>query len=453
LFLSKLIKTENENFIYDTISDCVTKIPYDTEKFGFDSNEYQDFINENRLRDFTEPISFDLDFFHTVEELEAMFKDSIPGITLCLTEQCNFRCQYCTYYDKYIDKNYKLKTMSQETAFKAVDLLMNHSKNAQNISIAFYGGEPLIQFGLIKKIIEYCKEKYPFNLPQYAMTTNGLLFGNEKIIDFLIANNFLINVSLDGPRDVHNAHRFDVNGEPSFEKVFKNLIHFYKKNPKFFKNNFSISTVTTPITRSQQQYEFLDNLCKGSIIFSDVIVESEYFKDILEKFNQNYEEEQFEIGEFLFNNQTYLLNTLKKYHKILKFTSESYTNELQKQNPSVCPGGFCLIGLNKTFVNTDGNIILCERVNENLNDFYIGNVENGINIEKIQQLLLATKKLCKKCQNCWAVKFCDACFMHFPYDNDFCKKMKKDIEENIRYYIENVKDNESLKSTLDNLKG
>lgn len=318
LFLSKLIETENGNYIYDAVSSEIIPVPEKIAEKIKEENfpeDYFEFIKQNNCRDFTKPASFNLkNSFYSDETLKWLSENKLNSITLCVTENCNLRCEYCIYMDKYKDSTYELKNMSQEVAFKAIDMMMKNSKSSDNVNIGFYGGEPLLRFDLIKKCVDYCKKNYPFKIPTFNTTTNGLLLNNDEITDFLIENNFSMLVSLDGPKDSHNEHRLCVSGEASFDKVFKNLNKFYMKNPKFFKNNVGFSSVRTPINRSDDQYSFLDNLCKTSVFLAEVDATEHFEKILKDKIEKSkVKKVQSDALNYDFIRENFLMN-MKKYH-------------------------------------------------------------------------------------------------------------------------------------------
>ncbi|MBQ3068075.1 MAG: radical SAM protein, partial [Oscillospiraceae bacterium] len=288
LYLSKIIKTDKNNFIYDAVSNKLINI--DAEileqlELNMFNKKYYDFLTQNKIRDLTKPLNFEIEYTYSDEELDWLTKNRAKSLTLALTEQCNLRCVYCAYMPKYLDKTYKLKHMAEDIAIKSIDIFMRAAKQNPSPSIGFYGGEPLLQFELIKKCVGYCKEKYPFSKPSFDITTNGLLLDNENIVNFLIENEFTVAVSLDGPQDIHDKFRKDVNNKPSFEKIIKNLTQLYHKAPKYFKNKISFNAVITPLTGSKEQFEFLDKLY-GLDVFPIEVAQSDYFSEYLNNVNQ-----------------------------------------------------------------------------------------------------------------------------------------------------------------------
>ncbi len=123
--------------------------------------------------------------------------------------------------ERYLDSNYKLKNMTKEVAFKAIDFLMKNSSDSNVVYVSFYGGEPFLQIDLIKSCVEYCKEKYPFKIPSYNLTTNGLLFENDDIVDFVIKNKFHMLVSLNDTKRSHDEH---------LKKILNEKLQFHIKD-------------------------------------------------------------------------------------------------------------------------------------------------------------------------------------------------------------------------------
>lgn len=89
--------------------------------------------------------------------LESLYENSLNTIILQVTQNCNLRCQYCVYSGSYINRVHNNKRMSVEVAKQAIDFLAKHSMNSKEISIGFYGGEPLLEFSLIQEIVDYAE--------------------------------------------------------------------------------------------------------------------------------------------------------------------------------------------------------------------------------------------------------------------------------------------------------
>lgn len=162
-------------------------------------------------------------------------KLTLRTIALNLTNTCNFACAYC-FADHGRYDNPGLR-MSRETAIRAVDFLfknisMNHQKRA---AIAFFGGEPLLAWDLIKTVVSYAKKNKPKGVKlKFLVTTNASLLDKEKI-DFFKKNNFSVMVSIDGPHRVNDANRKLPNGDGTYDLIIPRIMEVNKFLPLTFR--------------------------------------------------------------------------------------------------------------------------------------------------------------------------------------------------------------------------
>ena len=148
-----------------------------------------------------------INMYHSLTHtLEYQLNNNIQQIILQLTQSCNFRCSYCTYSqnDFHFQREHSYKRMDWHTAKKAVDFFFEHSNDQMEPIIGFYGGEPLLEFNLLKQIVEYSEEVFDGKDIKFIMTTNGSLLSSEEIITFLNQHQFRIMVSLDGAAETHD---------------------------------------------------------------------------------------------------------------------------------------------------------------------------------------------------------------------------------------------------------
>lgn len=131
--------------------------------------------------------------------------------TLCVTHRCNLDCVYC--YQKYKGA----ARMDVDTAKASVDYIFNHIPKQANdgVTVNFMGGEPLLEFDLLKQVYEYTMDKYPNEKKVFFATTNGTLLNEEMKAWFREhRHNFVLGLSLDGTPEVHNHNRSN-----SFSKI------------------------------------------------------------------------------------------------------------------------------------------------------------------------------------------------------------------------------------------
>lgn len=137
--------------------------------------------------------------------------------TLAVTQQCNLECSYC-----YISK--KDAVMSLDTADAIVSFAFNRNPANEDIEVGFFGGEPLLEFELIKKIIKRIQshEAYNPNQVKLSLVTNGTVF-SDSIASDLITYNISPGISIDGPPAIQDAMRVFPDGNGTSSIIEKNL--------------------------------------------------------------------------------------------------------------------------------------------------------------------------------------------------------------------------------------
>ena len=156
------------------------------------------------------------------EPLAGKFKeksgDVIKALCLHVAHTCNLNCAYCfASQGKY---NGERAVMSFEVGKQALDFLVEHSGKRHNLEVDFFGGEPLMNFQVVKDLVAYARsiEKEAGKNFRFTLTTNGMLI-DDDVIDF--ANREMSNVvlSLDGRKEVHDRYRVDYAGNGSWERI------------------------------------------------------------------------------------------------------------------------------------------------------------------------------------------------------------------------------------------
>ncbi len=165
--------------------------------------------------------------YQTVMRLNAALFPPISGMELVLTEGCNLACSYC------FEKNMLgYKKMPLSIAAKAVDLLFDYSNDQSDLNITFFGGEPTLNYPVIKGVTEYAQKKAlsQNKSVHFNMTSNGTLL-TSSMIDYFHQNKIKILISMDGIKGVHDKYRIDKNGKGTFDRVYKNLKLLKEKQP------------------------------------------------------------------------------------------------------------------------------------------------------------------------------------------------------------------------------
>ena len=187
-------------------------------------------------------------------EMAGTLKERSAGVVkaLCLhiAHTCNLNCSYCfASQGKY---NGERALMSYEVGKQALDFLVANSKGRHNLEVDFFGGEPLMNFDVVKKLVEYARsiEKAAGKNFRFTLTTNGVLI-DDDVIDFANRECYNVVLSLDGRKEVHDRYRVDYAGNGSWEKIvpkFQKLVEarggkgyymrgtFTHANPDFLKD-------------------------------------------------------------------------------------------------------------------------------------------------------------------------------------------------------------------------
>ncbi len=157
-------------------------------------------------------------------DMKARSRD-IKALCLHVAHTCNLNCSYCfASQGKYHGER---ALMSYEVGKRALDFLVEHSGSRVNLEVDFFGGEPLMNWDVVKRLVAYARgiEKDRKKRFRFTLTTNGVLVDDE-VIDF--ANREMHNVvmSIDGRPQVHDRFRVDYAGQGSYEKIVPKFQRF-----------------------------------------------------------------------------------------------------------------------------------------------------------------------------------------------------------------------------------
>ncbi len=166
----------------------------------------------------------------TYMPMASKLKEKTSGVVkaLCLhiAHTCNLNCSYCfASQGKYHGER---AVMSFEVGKRALDFLIENSGTRKNLEVDFFGGEPLMNFEVVKQLVAYARsiEKQHNKNFRFTLTTNGVLI-DEDVIDFCNRECHNVVLSLDGRKEIHDRFRVDYKGHGSFDKIvpkFKQLV-------------------------------------------------------------------------------------------------------------------------------------------------------------------------------------------------------------------------------------
>ncbi|MCX7749031.1 MAG: Cys-rich peptide radical SAM maturase CcpM [Clostridia bacterium] len=451
-------KTPGGYYIYDVNTNMILKVTPSVYSLlsnrkrldeGTDSDikiiekmKSDGFLSSNRIQEVLHPID---------EVLPYYLDNRLHMITLQITQQCNFRCEYCVYSGNYENRDHSNKAMDIETAKKGIDFLISHSRESKMVSIGFYGGEPLLEFDLIRDCINYAQEIGEGKMIDFSLTTNGTLL-NDEIIEFFNKNNLNMTISLDGPSDIHNKNRrFAGNNQGTFESIMTNLEKIKEKYPDYLKK-VRFSVVLDPksnfscINEFFTTYETVKNSYSFFVSISDKYAksENEESEDYLVKKNyESFKHFLYKLGRL---GKDYVSPiVIQEFNFIQKFLHD-YRNPVRNLPSKGHHSGPCVPGVQRLFVTVNGNLMPCERVSELSEMMNIGHVDTGFNIEKCRQVLNVGKVNEKSCKNCWIFRYCTVCAAAADNLDGFSEEKKALECSRERFTIESLlKDYCSLK--------
>lgn len=158
----------------------------------------------------------------TFAEMAGTFKersgDVVKALCLHVAHTCNLNCAYCfASQGKYHGDR---ALMSFEVGKQALDFLMEHSGTRRNLEVDFFGGEPLMNWEVVKRLVGYARsvEKERGKNFRFTLTTNGMLIDDE-VIDFVNREMSNVVLSLDGRKEVNDRTRVDYAGNGSYERI------------------------------------------------------------------------------------------------------------------------------------------------------------------------------------------------------------------------------------------
>lgn len=397
------------------------------------------------------------------EEIKYNLNNTLTNLCLEVTQQCNMRCIYCSYSGKFPYKRAHNNTrMSFNIAKRAIDFFLTHSKESEGKFISFYGGEPLLNFALIRKCIAYMNEKSDEKI-YFGITTNGTLL-NEEMIKFLLQTNKVqITISLDGPKEIHDRYRKFPSGEGTYDFIINNI----KKIKQICQNISSLglkfNVTIAPPYKLNKQKKYFDILCReNGYMVSPFYVntnESNLFKEEKISFKQDFYIQKENMKKI------FRMNLIENKVDSSPFLKELFSSRYRKIHKrgifesldNYCyPNGTCVPGWAQLFVDSAGSFFICEK----MTDFHsIGNIDNGFDFKLISDLLDEYCEICNMdCLDCWAIRLCRACFdnakkrgkIDIERKRKFCEFFKRYLEKDLIFYIEVLENNPNAFKYMEN---
>jgi len=348
----------------------------------------------------------------------------VKALCLHVSHDCNLRCKYC--FASQGDFKGERSLMSLEVGKRALEFLIKNSGNRRNLEVDFFGGEPLMNFDVVKELVYYGRELEKNNNKhfRFTITTNGVLLDDDKI-DFINEHMDNVVLSLDGRKSVNDNMRKTVNDQGSYDIItskFKALIDRRKDKDYYVRGTFTSYNLDFSQDALHLYNEGFKKISIEPVVTSpdvDYALREEHIEDILnvyEKFSKDYIEIKKMDKEFLF------------FHFMIDLN----------QGPCLAKRSIgCGAGSEYMAVTPTGELYPCHQFVGN-EKFKLGDVFNGVNKVDIRDEFKKANVYNKsECNNCWAKFYCSGgCHANnYNMNNDImkpyivgCEMEKKRIE-------------------------
>ena len=327
------------------------------------------------------------------DKLKAKTSGVIKALCLHVAHTCNLNCSYCfASQGKYHGER---AIMSLEVGKRALDFLVENSGSRHNLEVDFFGGEPLMNFQMLKDLVAYAREiekKHNKNF-RFTLTTNGVLI-DDDVIDF--ANREMSNVvlSLDGRKEVHDRYRVDYLGNGSWEKIvpkFQKLV-----DARGHKNYYMRGTFTHANPDFLKDIQVMLDLGFTELSMEPVVCAKGDKEELTEEDFSIICEQYEKLAELM----------LKRDDEGKPFTFYHYMIDL-KGGPCIYKRiSGCGSGTEYMAVTPWGDLYPCHQfVGEE--KYKLGDIYNGVTNKEAQEEFASCNVYARPdCKDCWAKLYC-----------------------------------------------
>jgi uncharacterized protein len=365
-----------------------------------------------------------------------------------VTEDCNYRCSYCK---RTIAKDYKRHSknnLSEKNAYRGIDYYFEKytaffrklSKEKKELlleiippGLSWYGGEPFLNFGLIRKTADYFKSlpwnKYSIKTSDLRFTSNtNLSVMNDEILNFLVNRRVNLFASLDGPAEEHDKCRVFKNGKGTFHTAYRNLLKIKEFNDTYFRECVSIFGVYT----DKHDYDRCVDFTRRIGAMRCQHFPAEYVGTFVPNSDSALDDYAHSLEKRLLDFKKKALaesrnNRIKMEHfaNLFPFAKLNYDSPAGKNALQIlltCPMGF-----DNLMVSANGDFLICHKVDDCMP---IGDCDSGLDFGKLIDLNHRYNSAINNddCKNCWNVNFCSVCAASRMAQDHFNNPTKKECD-------------------------
>ena len=332
--------------------------------------------------------------YRPIQGLERLAQDFIEhksffvsGITIEPSKGCNLRCDYCYSRDGASVPCNKNLLMNKKTADEIIPLLQKDDSTIKPSKICFFGGEPLLNFDMVKHFIEQLSglDRYRF-----SMTTNGTLLDADKAA-YLAGKRCSLTISCDGPRHINDRHRKYRNGSGTQGDIIQNLKRF-----RALSKDVGVRITLTEEFDLVALIDYFESLDITYLTVAPFTIRKGYNTPFdLVKLNQDMSD-QLETTVM----DRYLTCGENKQHYIHNLFETLKKRQVRNRAPKACD-----IFTRDLSISSEGDFYPCHRY-YGMEKFRIGGIARGLDWGRIREFWQGIIEAHRACETCWIHPFC-----------------------------------------------
>lgn len=317
----------------------------------------------------------------------------LKALCLLVTQDCNLSCRYCFAGEGEYHGSRGM--MSFETGKRALDYLVEHSQNRHHLEIDFFGGEPLMNWEVVKQLVAYGRSlEKPYQKEfRFTVTTNGILL-NDEIIDYCNREMGNVVLSLDGRREVNDRMRSTRNGKGSYDIIVPKFQDFVKKRGD--KEYYIRGTYT----------HYNTDFLKDILHFADLGFQELSIEPVVAPPEADYALKPEDLPTILKQYDELAVEMLRREREGRGFTFYHYMIDLEKGPCIVKRVSGCGVGTEYMAVTADGSLYPCHQF-AGEQKYLLGNVWDGVTNESAcDEFKKCNVYAHPECKNCFAKMYC-----------------------------------------------
>lgn len=374
---------------YKNLSELELKQKY-TEKYT--KQEIEEAVEEIQMLE-KEEMLFTKDDYEQVIPMLKNKNSVVKALCLHIAHDCNLKCKYC--FAEEGEYHGKRSLMSAEVGKAALDFVVKNSASRKNLEIDFFGGEPLMNFDVVKEIVVYGKELEKTNDKKFrfTITTNGMLLDEEKQ-KFINENMHNVVLSLDGRKEINDAMRPRAGGQGSYDVIvpkYQSLAESRNQQNYYVRGTF---------TRNNLDF------CEDVLHIADLGFEQISVEPVVAEDSMPYAIREEDLPALYLEYEKLAKELMKRRQEGKGFQFFHFNIDLS--------GGPCVMkrlsgcgsGTEYLAVTPEGDLYPCHQF-VGMEEFKMGTVYEGITNKQKQEEFSKCNVYAKEdCKNCWAKFYC-----------------------------------------------